>query len=89
MARDNFRRINLAADAPRFSAAPAFASNHGLGMTITQFDFTNRPAYRSFEELSSRGSPRFEVLGRAPGSRIAQSERQLGRDRSQVRASSP
>jgi hypothetical protein len=24
-------------------AAPAFASNHGLSMTITQLDLTNRP----------------------------------------------
>jgi len=56
-----------------FAAAPAFASDHGLGMAIAQLDLTNWSAslHRSSGELSSHGARHIATLGMAPGSRIA------------------
>jgi hypothetical protein len=71
-------------------AALPLASCHNLGMAIAHLDLTNGPAGRI--DLSKNycrvTRPRIAVLGTATGNHMARSGRPLGRDRSQVRASS-
>jgi hypothetical protein len=70
------------------NGALTFASNHGLGMAIAQFDLANWSVgcIDLPRELSLRRSSRI-VLGTALDSSISRSERPSGRGRSQAGAS--